>query len=209
MSSRPLWTSALFRALGPLDHPDLHGFFKWVSDALDVRNDFVRQEVTSRRDAGWRTWGRWLHEDLGTRSHQWLRADFVPPSAFLVVEDREAETCRILVEPHLVGAEFRETCMPYFCRSGHPVVTVSQFLDFVDPYLPQEPVIDLPGITGQDLFDVAGAKKSTAGGLDGWAWKQVKALPLAWCSGLAVLLSMVESTGVGSSGGSYCNDSKE
>ena len=36
---------------------------------------------------------------------------------------------------------------------------------------------------------------STAGGL-GWASHEVKALPLAWFSGLALLLNMVESTAV-------------
>ena len=38
--------------------------------------------------------------------------------------------------------------------------------------------------------------KSTAGGLDGWPQDEVKALPPAWFSGLAMLLSMVESTGM-------------
>ena len=38
--------------------------------------------------------------------------------------------------------------------------------------------MDLPRITCQDLSDVAGAKKSAAGGLDGWAWNEIKALPL-------------------------------
>ena len=86
--------------------------------------------------------------------------------------------------------------MPYFCGSGHPVVTVEQFLQFEDPFLPQEPVLDLPRITGQDLMEVARAKKSTAGGLDGWASKEIMALPLAWFSGLAILLNLVEPTAV-------------
>ena len=30
--------------------------------------------------------------------------------------------------------------------------------------------------------------------LDGWPWNEIKALPPAWFSGLAVLLGMVEST---------------
>ena len=38
---------------------------------------------------------------------------------------------RILVERHLLDAEFREAWMPFFCRSGHPVATLDQFLDFV------------------------------------------------------------------------------
>ena len=67
----------------------------------------------------------------------------------------------------------------FFCRSG---------------LLPQEPFLDLPGITGRDLQEVARAKKSTAGGLDGWAWNEIKALPLPWFSGLAILLDLVETT---------------
>ena len=65
---------------------------------------------------------------------------------------RKILTSRILVEPHLIDDEFRKAWMPFFCRSGHPVVTVDQFLDFVDPFLHQEAVLDLPRITGQDLL---------------------------------------------------------
>ena len=86
--------------------------------------------------------------------------------------------------------------MPFFCRSGHPAVTPDQFLDFVGHLLPQEPQLDLPRITGRDLQEVARAKKSTAGGLDGWAWNELKALPLPWFSGLAILLGPVETNGV-------------
>ena len=39
-----------------------------------------------------------------------------------------------------------------FCRSGHPMVTVDQLLQVVDTVLPPEPVLELPKITGQDLF---------------------------------------------------------
>ena len=37
---------------------------------------------------------------------------------------------------------------------------------------------------------------SLGGGLDGWAWNEVKALPLPWFAGLAILLELVETTGV-------------
>ena len=76
------------------------------------------------------------------------------------------------------------------------MVTVDQFLDFVGHPLPQEPQFDLPKNTGRDLQEVARAKKSTAGDLDGWAWNEIKALPLPWFSGLAILLELVETTGV-------------
>ena len=36
-------------------------------------------------------------------------------------------------------------------------------------------------------MDTARAEKSTAGGLDDWAWNEIKALPLPWFSGLAIL----------------------
>ena len=55
---------------------------------------------------------------------------------------------------------------------------------------------DLPRITGRDLQEVARAKKSTAGGLDGWAWNEINALPLLWFSGLAILLELVASAGI-------------
>ena len=46
------------------------------------------------------------------------------------------------------------------------------------------------------LQEVARAKKSTAGGLDGWVWNEVKALSLPWFSGVAILLELFETTGV-------------
>ena len=60
--------------------PDLHGFYKWVFDSLEVLNGFLRQVVVSRRDDGIRQWNRWLREDLSSRPYVWLRPDFVPPS---------------------------------------------------------------------------------------------------------------------------------
>ena len=34
------------------------------------------------------------------------------------------------MEAHLIDAEFRKAWMPFFCRSGHPVVAVDQFCGF-------------------------------------------------------------------------------
>ena len=33
--------------------------------------------------------------------------------------------------------------------------------------------MNLPRISGRELQEVARAKKSTAGGLDGWAWNEI------------------------------------
>ena len=111
----------------------------------------------------------------------------ISPSPFLVVKDPQTGSSRILVEPHVIDAEFQNAWMPFFCTSGHSVVTPDQFLDFVGHLLPQEPYLDLSRITGRDLQEVARAKKSTAGGLDGWTWNEIKALPLprfSWSQGL-------------------------
>ena len=94
--------------------PDLHGFYRWVFDSLEVLNGFVRQVVISRRDEGIRRWNRWLREDLSSRPYSWLRPDFVPPSPFLVVKDPPTQSSQIIVEPHLIDAEFRKAWMPYF-----------------------------------------------------------------------------------------------
>ena len=153
-------------------------FYKWVFDSLEVLNCFLQQVVVSRRDDGIRRWSRWLREDFSSRPYAWLRPDFVPPSPFLVNKDPSTLSSRILVEPHLIDAEFRKAWMPYFCRSGHPVVTPDQFLGFIGHLLPQEPYLDLPRITGRDLQEVVRAKKFTAGGLDEWAWNEIEALPL-------------------------------
>ena len=67
--------------------PDLHGFYKWVFDSLEVLNGFLRQVVIIRRDEGIRNWKVWLREDLSSRPCAWLRPDVVLSSPFLVIHD--------------------------------------------------------------------------------------------------------------------------
>ena len=52
------------------------------------------------------------------------------------------------------------------------------------------------GLLGGICRKLPGPKKSTAGGLDGWAWNELKALPLPWFSGLAILFELVKTDGV-------------
>ena len=85
--------------------------------------------------------------------------------------------------------------MPYFRREGHPVVTIQAFLDFAGDHLPQEPFLELPMFTGEELYEAAMAKKSTAAGLDGWVWNEIKALSLSWFVGLALVLRQIETVG--------------
>ena len=76
-----------------------------------------------------RKWTDWLREDLGSRPYAWLRPDFVPWSPFLVVKDPLTEASRILVEPHLIDAEFRKAWMPFFCRSAILLLLLTSFWD--------------------------------------------------------------------------------
>ena len=54
----------------------------------------------------------------------------------------------------------------------------------------------LPALTGDMLFEVVKKKSATAGSLDGWGWRELKVLLVAWFHGLARILSMVEDLGV-------------
>ena len=47
MPSWSLWSDLFLAPLGLVGSPDLHGFYKWVFDSLDVLNDFTRQVVVS------------------------------------------------------------------------------------------------------------------------------------------------------------------
>ena len=46
------------------------------------------------------------------------------------------------------------------------------------------------------LADVVQRKSATAGGLDGWGWREIKVLPVSWFDGLARILTKVEDLGV-------------
>ena len=45
------------------------------------------------------------------------------------------------------------------------------------------------------LADVVQRKGATAGSLDGWAWRELKVLPVSWYDGLAGILAEVEDFG--------------
>ena len=88
-------------------------------------------------------------------------------STYLVCKPQDSPNgSGLLVQPALIDAHFRMAWMPYF-----------------------------PMLTGEELYEAAMAKKSTAAGLDGWAWNEIKALSLSWFVGLAVVLRQVEAAG--------------
>ena len=58
------------------------------------------------------------------------------------------------------------------------------------------PEVALPRLTWEMLAEVVHREGATAGSLDGWGWREFKALPASWFDGLARILSKVEDTGV-------------
>ena len=91
-------------------------------------------------------------------------------------------------------AWFRHAYFEY--RSGQTEASLEEFNEEIDGWLPLLPVISLPQLTGEMLADVVRRKGATAGSLDGWGWRELKVLPMAWFDGLARILSKVEEVGV-------------
>ena len=53
----------------------------------------------------------------------------------------------------------------------------------------------MPRLTGQMLADVV-RRKGATGSLDGWGWRELNVLPVAWFGGLASVLYKVEDIGI-------------
>ena len=121
----------------------------------------------------------------------------VPPSPFL--QCSRALTpggSGILAHPAGIDAEFRKAWLPYFCRSGQRETSLDEFNGESVDWLPHLDEFFLPALTGDMLFEVVKRKSSTAGSLDGWGWRELKVLPVAWFDGLARILTRVEELGV-------------
>ena len=119
-----------------------------------------------------------------------------PPLPYLVLKNPVAQTLRILVEPHLIDAEFRKAWMPFLCRSGHLVVTVTQFLAFVGSFFHRRPSLIFHLFLARSLWRLPVLKSLL---LVVWMvgpGMRLKPHPLPWFSGLAIFLKMVEPAGI-------------
>ena len=168
-----------------------------LHQGLDV---FLQSVVRNRRDKAILGWKAWIWEDPSTHPYRWLRPDLVPPSPFLQCDPGDTVGgSGVIADPALIDAKFREAWMPYFSRSSRGSADLDDFSQEVaGGWLPVLDVFHLPPLTGDVLVDVVRKKKSTAGGLDGWGWKELKSLPppSPWFDGLARILRLVEETGV-------------
>ena len=158
---------------------------------------FVKGLVAHRRSAGITAWRNWIREDPLVHPYKWLRADLVPPSPFLQCHrDLTPGGSGVLADPARIDEEFRKAWLPYFCRSGQRETSLDEFNIECDGWLPLLGEFSLPALTGDMLFEVVKRKGATAGSLDGWGWRELKVLPVAWFDSLARVLAKVEELGV-------------
>ena len=158
---------------------------------------FVKGLVAYRRSAGIAAWRNWVREDPLVHPYKWLRADLVPPSPFLQCNrDLTPGGSGVLADPARIEEEFRKAWLPYFCRSGQRETSLDEFNDECVGWLPHLDEFFLPALTRDMLFEVVRRKSATAGSLDGWGWRELKVLLVAWFDGLARILAKVEEFGV-------------
>ena len=129
--------------------------------------------------------------------YKWLKPELVPPAPFLQCDPALTPGgSGVLADPLGIDEEFQKAWFPYFCRSGRRETNLEEFAHEVEGWLPVLPEVVLPRLSGSLLADVVRRKKVTAGGLDGWGWREFKVLPVSWFDGLARILSCVEDSGI-------------
>ena len=87
---------------------DLHGFHKWVFDALGGElHLFVSRFFFARREAALLSWKRWLEEDLSSRPKRWLRPDLATLAPYLTCPGQQTSgRSGLLVQPALIDVIF-------------------------------------------------------------------------------------------------------
>ena len=154
-------------------------FHEVVGDLHDNLSEFIHKVVVHRRDEAIRSWRGGLREDPLVRPYRWFRPGVVPPSSFLrCAPHLTPGGCGVLADPARIDEDFREVWLPYFCRSRRREASLEEFNEEVVGWLPLLPEIDMPPLTGDDLFQVVRRKTATAGSLDGWGWRELKSLPV-------------------------------
>ena len=174
----------------------LQDFHAWVVSLYNQVVDFVRKVVIHRREHVIRAWRSWVLEDRSSHPYRCLRPDLVPPAPILAVKDRQSGKESFLTDPKIIDQELRSAWMPFFCRSDRGAACEDSTVREVGRWLPRLPEIVLPPLNGQVLYDAEASKYASAGSLDGWNWRELKALPVCWFDGLAAILRLTEETGV-------------
>ena len=113
--------------LYPVTSGDLHAveglglgdFHRVVSDVHHRLSDFIHGIVVHRRDEAIKGWRNWLREDPTVHPYKWLRPVLVHPAPFLQCKPHLTPGgSGVLADPARIDEEFRNSWLPYFCRSG-------------------------------------------------------------------------------------------
>ena len=94
----------------------------------------------------------------------------------------------------LVG--LRKAWMPFFCRSDEENADWDAFRAAAEGLTRPLDEVQIPPLSRNMLYDAVQKKKLTAGSLDGWGWREFKALPIVWFDCLASILTLVEDHGI-------------
>ena len=127
---------------------------------------------------------------------RWLRPDFVPPSPFLGLRIRLLKLLGFWLS--LISSMLSSEMLVCLFSAGLVILLshlISSWTLLVISCL-RSLFLIFPGVRGGTCRRLLGLKSLLPGGLDGWAWNEVKALPSPWFSGLAILLDLVETTGL-------------
>ena len=175
----------------------MDGFRVGVGVAIDAVTKFVQHVAALRRESAIHGWRNWILEDPLVHPYRWLRSDLVPPAPFLVCDpEGTVDGSGILVEPSAIDAEFRKAWMPFFCRKDRGHADLGSFRADAEGLTPLLDEVQLPRLSGAMLFEMVQKKSATAGSLDGWGWRELKALPVAWFDRLASLFTLIEEEGI-------------
>ena len=172
-------------------------FHRIVSGIHHRYSDFVHAVVVHRRVEAIRECRNWIREDTMVHPYWWLRLDLVPLAPFLKCKPHlTPDGSGVLSDPARIDEEFRKAWLPYFCLSGQRDTSLEEFDREVEGWLPLLPEIHLPRLSGQMLADDVHRKGVSAGGLDGWGWREFMVLPVSWYDELAHILAKVEDFGI-------------
>ena len=101
----------------------------------------------------------------------------------------------VLASPDQIDEEFRKGLASLLLSLWAKGSQLGGIDEEVVGWLPLLPEVDMPPLTGDDLFQVVRCKTATVGSLDGWGWRELKSLPVPWFDGLARIFAKVEELG--------------
>ena len=139
----------------------LGDYHAWVVALYKSVVNYIRNIVIHRRDHNIKAWRAWVLEDRSSHPYRWLRPDLVPPAPILSVRDSSGNNV-FHTDPWQIDGELRKAWMPFFCRADRGAACEDAFLKEVGDRLPRLPVVDLPPLSGQILYDAVARKYASA-----------------------------------------------